>query len=50
MVHSKGLPKGQWREESKEEKEKKGEESNVLTTDVFTVTFIKINALDEYVP
>lgn len=48
MVHSKGFAQGQWKR-SKEEKEKKGEESNVLTTDVFTVTFIKINTLDEYV-
>lgn len=47
MVHSKGFAQGQWKR-SKEEKEKKGGESNVLTTDVFTVTFIKINTLDEY--
>lgn len=37
---------GQWKK-SKEEEEKKGEESNILTTDVFTVTSIKRNALDE---
>lgn len=46
-VHSKGFAQGQWKR-SKEEEEKKGEESNLLTTDVFTVTSIKRNALDEY--
>ena len=44
-VHSKALAE-QWKK-SKEEEEKKGEESNILTTDVFTVTSIKRNALDE---
>lgn len=44
---SKGFAQGQWKR-SKEEEEKKGEESNVLTTDVFIITSIKGNALDEY--